>query len=424
MSSSRVQSQLHLRSFWRNLTAAVLIIGAITLIALLFDCPSGKAQSFTQSTSDGSVFYRLKAAYLHGEERVDFDIVVGCAVRVTSYQDNSSSYDAFRDPVVYAKPTQDGGAVLQIVTDACRGETTKNGEVPPDFLPGAVWFDDKDDLSFGIAYVTEDAFENPQSKLTFRGATIVRATREEWEAFRPVAAKNLLDSKDFTYSPEPLAEAQVRANLWDRRKLAKWTRFSMECVGYQRHRLTDPKAREVVARYWPASHPRFWSPGYPALAQLNKEIGFYGTLELDGRPIVDYSQRGLHAEGFPTRARGGMLGSGKPWSQLPSPIFPMRGDDGVPWAHPGLETADTIYRDVDYDGGANLGFAYCYSRYFGYSAIGKLHLPNYFEREFKIRIDGTMIDLRGKPGASPADPPRYFFEQDEWLFAVFGFGLS
>jgi hypothetical protein len=132
---------------------------------------------------DDGVFFRLKASYLRGSERIDFDIVVGCNVRVTAYKDGEESYDAVRDPLFFVKATQDGGALLQIVPNACLGQTTQNRDVPKDFLPGAIWFESKDDFSFGIGYVTEDAFESPRSKLKFLGATITKASRREWEAF-------------------------------------------------------------------------------------------------------------------------------------------------------------------------------------------------------------------------------------------------
>lgn len=407
--------------------AILIAVGAIALV--LTAIPRGnegaRAQSFTDSVSDKSVFYRLQASYLYAGQKVDFDIVVGCAVRVTSHGDNSSSYDAFRDPVLYAIATEDGGAIAQIIPDACRGDTTTNGEVPADFLPGAIWFDSKNDFSFGIAYVTEDAFENSRAKLKFLGARIESATREEWQDFRSKAAsQNLVDSREFTHVPEQPAEQEVRAHLWDKKMLAKWTRFSMRCHAYQKFELTDPAARKAIAEYWPKSRPRFWSPGYPGLAELNKRIHFSGSLEVNHHPLKEFSQWGLIASGFPTRARGGMLGSGQPWSLLPATIFPFRGDDGVPWARPEVETASTIYRDIDADGGANFGFAYCYSRYFGSSPIGQLHLPNYGERNFVIRIDGMPIEIEGRPGVSPADVPRYFFENDQWMYRSVGFILS
>ncbi|MBB4366908.1 hypothetical protein GGD66_008013 [Bradyrhizobium sp. CIR48] len=39
-----------------------------------------------------------------------------------------------------------------------------------DPLPLAVWFEDISDLSAGLGYASEDAYENPIAKLAFHGA--------------------------------------------------------------------------------------------------------------------------------------------------------------------------------------------------------------------------------------------------------------
>jgi hypothetical protein len=135
------------------------LAAGVLLLAVASSC--AHADGFTTSVTTGSHFYRLLSSYMHGNERVDFDIVVGCSIRATDYQDNEHSFDAVRDPLIFAKATEDGGAIMQIVSNACEGETTENGLVPQDFLPGVVWFDKKSDLSFGIGYVSEDAFSNP-----------------------------------------------------------------------------------------------------------------------------------------------------------------------------------------------------------------------------------------------------------------------
>ena len=79
---------------------------------------------------------------------------------------------------------------MQILPLIGRGETTENRRVPEDFLPGIIWFEKAGDRRFGIAHVSEDAFENPKGKLKFHGATVQRATRAEWEKFRERAAGN------------------------------------------------------------------------------------------------------------------------------------------------------------------------------------------------------------------------------------------
>src|SRR5687767_7699669 len=108
---------------------AVLAITAVLALAAywLFAGPP-VSPNFVKSTEDRSVFFRLVSKYRHGEEMIDFDIVVGCAVRVTGYGYGGSSYYAFRDPIFFVKKTGDGAAMMQLVPDACQGQTTENGE--------------------------------------------------------------------------------------------------------------------------------------------------------------------------------------------------------------------------------------------------------------------------------------------------------
>jgi hypothetical protein len=401
---------------------AVAVVGLAAGLWLLWDrTPAVATNAPSSSTEDRSVFYRLVSKYQHADEIVDFDIVVGCAVRVTRWGDGDKSYDAFRDPAVYVKATKDGGAVLQIVPGACRGETTENGEVPDDFLPGAIWFDRADDLSLGIAYVTEDAFESPRSKLKFLGATIVPATRTDYVAFEPIAAKNLMDPRPlFAFLPLPTAE-EIKEHLGDRRALTKvWP--GMDCHAVLRLHLTDPAERAVVAEYWPDSRPLYWMPSDRDLEELGKKIGIYNRVTVDGRKAGAYSKLTYNtADGFPTRAQGGILGSRhKPWDKLPPTVFPVRRDEGVPWVTQDFLTAATVYRDVELAGDETRGFAYCYARIPGQS----LGVPAYVNGEFETRIDGSPIFGELSDMRTPRDRPWPFFERDEFFYYQDSFGLN
>ncbi len=132
--------------------------------------------------------------------------------------------------------------------------------------------------------------------------------------------------------------------------------------------------------------------------------------------------RSYDQDGFATRARGGQFYSGKEWSQLPSKIYPLRAEDGVPWMVPALREATTIHRDVDLMSGANAGFAYCYGNLFGApEAIKDLLVPNYFNRQFVTRVDGVPV---ARPGRSQAEMTLLFFEEDEYFYLGLHFGLS
>jgi hypothetical protein len=384
------------------------------------------APNFIESVQDRSIYYRLLAKYQHGDEIIDFDIVVGCGVRVTRWGDGDKSYDAFRDPVVFAKATKDGNAVLQIVPSACRGQTTENGEVPDDFLPGALWFEHADDLSFGIAYVTEDAFDSPRSKLKFLGASIHPAGREDYVAFEPIAAKNLIDPRPlFSFLPLPTGD-QIKPRLGNSRELSRiWP--GMFCSAVRRLHLTDPAQRLIVADYWPDSKPRYWSPTWQELERLNKSLGIFSRMIADGRKVTDYRRlNDYRADGFPTRAQGGTIGSKhETWDKLPPTVFPLRRDEGIPWLTPDYLTATTLHRHVDIFGGENQGFAYCYSQIPG----DGLGVPAYLNGSFTTVVDGEPIlgeksDMRSTETPTARDRPHSFFERDEYFYVQDTFGLN
>lgn len=377
--------------------------------------------SFATSTEDRSVFYRLLAKYQHGDEIVDFDIVVGCAVRVTRWGDGDKSYDSFRDPVAYVKATKDGGAILQMVPGACGGETTENGEVPDDFLPGAVWFDDADDLSLGIAYVTEDAYDSPLSELKFLGASIWPATRANYIAFEPIAAQNLIDPRPlFAFQPLP-NPSELRPHFGDSAALAKLRR-ELGCHAILRYRLSDPEQRAYLRKFWPPSKPKFWMPSKPQLEQLNDDLGLSNDVLIDGRPISNYFRLNHHTgKGFPTRAQGGVFRSKHlPSDKLPPTVFPVRRDEGIPWVTEDFPTATALHRDVDQGDGAYQGFAYCYGSISGQD----FQVPAYIKSDFSTRVDGEPIFGEATDGRPAHNRPWPFFERDEYFYFLDTFGLN
>jgi hypothetical protein len=405
-----------------DLWKSVIASSSAVVLAFVLNCFSGAsadADGFTSSVSESSRFFRLVASYMHGEERVDFDIVSACGVRVTIYADNDTSHDVFRYPFVFVLGTRDGGAVMQMIPDACEGATTAGGQVPRDFMPGAIWFDDPPDFTLGIAYVTEEAFESPNSKLKFLGARIEVATRKDWEAFQASAPRSLIDPIKYNeITPAPTV-AEVRADRWNRGKMAQWVRSSFQCYGYQRFHLTDLEQRKVLSGYWPATKPRYWSPGNPRLSELIAKLMLHvGMTAVNDRLLSDYFAAFTLGAGFPTRVGGGVIGK----SKLPASLYPLSADDGVPWARPELADATTLYRDIII---GQSGFAYCYSVYggFGQHPIMTEHLPDYGKRRFVTRVDGEAVDMRGVPRTTVADFPQYIFESDEWVFRLITFGV-
>lgn len=399
---------------WFKVAGIIVLVAAIGLAWRSWAPADLLDWSFTESSEDRSVFYRLIAKYQHGEEVVGFDIVVGCNVKVTSYGDGGSSFDAFRYPVVFAKGTKGGGQIWQLVPDACQGQTTANGRVPSDLLPGAIWLPDGNDLSFGVAYVSEDAFENPGSQLKFMGASIQTATRAEWKGFQASGDQNLIDQSRLSRVPVP-DEEEIRKNLWNKQKLAEWLLPGFECRAVHRYRITDAASQEAVRWLWPTSRPRFWSPTWAEFSSIEKYL--HGRVIVDGRTAAKLFYLGEYqARGFPTRSGGGGMivppGSGG----YPTEMFPIRAEEGVPWTTPGLSSASIIYRDIELEDGKKLGFVYCYAMIQGTGAVSDLHIPHYNKREFRTRIDGEPIVGEERDHSPPSVVPRPFFEGDQYFY--------
>ena len=181
---------------WRVL-AGLLLVGAP--FANVEGQPPLKGDSFTKSIDnktagqDRGYYYRFKASYAYKGEPLDFDIVVGCNVSIATYKDNSRSVEVGIAPMVYGLKMKDGHGVVIKPPEACRGETTENGKVPAALLPLVVTYEDADHPWFGLAYASEDAYESPISELKFFGATIGRASFEEWQDWRKTeASKNFI----------------------------------------------------------------------------------------------------------------------------------------------------------------------------------------------------------------------------------------
>lgn len=188
---SLLRSNRGYSSFRRNMGFA----GSVGLVAALFLAsmwigPTHVAQAQQQYSKDKGYFYRFRAGFeVKGTgELLNFDYVVACNIRVTRWRDGGLSNDTTFSPRIMAKATTGGQAVLLRTLDACHGLTSGNEDVPKDVLPLAVWFADVSNLSTGLGYVSEAAYENPLGKLRFHGARIDHATAADWEAWRQKSA--------------------------------------------------------------------------------------------------------------------------------------------------------------------------------------------------------------------------------------------
>jgi len=389
------------------------------MLLLILTLQACTVWSVTESTDRGSYYFRMKASYTHDDQPIDFDIVVACGIRIDRYRGGESGFQAARYPRFFVKRTHDNHAVMQIVPIACRGETTDDGRVPKDFLPGVIWFDKSEDYRFGIAYVSEDAFENQNSQLKFHGASIERATLADWEAFRKRAADN--EGMRRRYYDPPKTDDQRKIALADGREVE--AAYARGCQGVVRYKLSAP-GREIVRNHWPASRPRFWSTNgskdgpWPELQQLERDTPIFS----DYMRFVEHMNHTTNSHhGFATR-----VGAGRIWSNVrkvvPSEVFPARNDRGFPWVFSDeVAASQYLIKDVEVSSGPGKGFLYCFStlnRGRGNLAIA---LPGFQNREARTRVDGEWVVSPERMDWRWISP---FYERDEYIYFRFDISLS
>lgn len=278
-----------------------LIFGSVVVLLglglmLLFSQPwlvFGALMNFTKSVKvttpgqDRSHYYRFKASFAYKGEPLNFDIVVGCNVRTTTYKDNDRTVEVGVAPMLYGLKMRDGRGVVIRVPVACDGETTENGRVPAALLPLLVTYENADRPWLGLASVSEDAYASPISELNFLGATISNAMREEWQDWRRnEAPKNFVTYELLGINKE---------NIWDKPHWKPGYRaMPSNCKGFSWVRLPEP-VREAIRPYWPPGKPRYWYPSEDARRALRSAGNFDGYVDrrkqgipFDGHPLYSY----------------------------------------------------------------------------------------------------------------------------------------
>jgi hypothetical protein len=391
----------------------VAVLAALAVVALVFASRSDLGQalmgrsSYTKSvTNDRSRFYRLIVNLAYKGEPISFDIVVGCNVLVTTYKDNDRTIETGVAPTAYGLKMKDGRGVVVRPPEACDGETTENGKVPTTLLPLIVTYEKADEPWFGLAYVTDDAFDSPRSELRFSNATISSATKQEWEAWRRTEApKNFV-----TYE-------LLGINATNRFDHVRWEagkRFmASECQAFLRLKLPEA-GRVLVRQSWPAGRPTYWYADTAARHVLrtvdDKEAERKGLL-IEGHRLEWYfGDASTFFPGLPRRQPGAQIFFIR---HLVGEIYPAWSDRTIgrldekgqyPTAVSGKPRP--IWAEADVRPGMR-GFAYCD----GVNNIDGLPYSGRFS--FESRVNGQPIsDELERPPTNPFP----FYERDEFLF--------
>jgi hypothetical protein len=397
---------------------------------------SAGGSGFTKSVEvDRGTYFRLKVKLAYKGEPQDFDIVVGCNVRQINYKDNSRTVEVGLVPTLFGRRMSNGKGLVVRPPNACGGQTTANGQVPSDLLPIAVVYDDAETLAFGVAYLSEDAYENPLSVLTFGGATIENANKAEFEEFRRTQP-NLVKPASY-HTPRGLPP------LKERNLAPAAVPMGTGCYGYARFRLVGDElqhAREM----WPAEHPRFWRPARNAQSAEALNPATYNRpmqTDREGGPLRPRYELmpGLNNEvanlGMPTRRGGGVV-RGKVGGAFPISYYPdIGGWIALPWPSnpPGL--AASLLRDgphigasIDFRGGQTRGFAYCRpsvgifptgTTFADYPDPTKDPAHQYVRMPVTDRVDGIEVQAPPELPRGGFDGPPFIVERDEFIFLHF-----
>lgn len=385
------RKKLTSRIVWTLLALFVLGGGAFLLwkplLALTYFAATGGNASMTEAVDNRPLgyFYRFSANYSHNGESLNFDYVVACNIRVTSYRDGGTSNDSTYTPKVMMMPTSDGGAIMVRTIRACKGETTANGDVPEDLFPMAIWFDDINDMTFGWGYATEDAYESELSQLEFHGAKIEVSNRERWEAWREASAEGfqavgmITTPWGLTYNEPWYGRSNKKPYDHTQRNVP----FS--CDGYYRQEIPETVQKSIKA-FVPLTSTRYWSPRNKDEQQILEILARaeYG----DGRDkefITGFSASS--SLGLPTRIGSGTLQS---WRKLfPSEVYPM-----LPLSRstsPVIkEPAESYPRRLLYKNGEMRGFLACGGDAPGDKTLRHLD-PNYRDKRHPVFIDDNLV---------------------------------
>lgn len=300
---------------------------------------------------------------------------------------------------------RDGRGVVIRVPVACQGETTANGGVPAALLPLVVTYEHADQPWLGLAYVSEDAYSSPISELKFIGATIGKATHEEWQEWRRNEA-----SKNFvTYELLGINEK----NVWDKPHWKPGYRaMPSSCQGFSWVSLPEP-VRGAIRPYWPPDKPRYWYPNEDAKTAFRTAGNFDAytdrrkkRIPFDGHPLYSYFDLPPHLPDVKFLSKNSAVGALYP---ARSDVSFNRLDDSGELSAEVKEKPRKSWSDVNIDPKLK-GFAYC-------DLVNNVadtpHSVSYLQL-LDSRVNGEPISeaaLRWHESQF-----GYAFEQDEYVF--------
>lgn len=391
-----------------------------------------------------SQFYNLNVELEHLGKPLNLHVVISCGSVGRQILGEGRSARSYWAPYIYGIEDQGHGVLVQ--TPGICGRDFAKHPIPEDYMPVLFWAPEAKNLEFMIAYLHEDAYAQPVSKLKFIKATMTNATRDEYEVWRrtewkrnivPLASRyqDHVRGLDFfrevpgTGKPYFHPDGDVRNKAY---------RFA--CHSMMPMRLPND-LREYARQFWPSDKPKYWLlrrdklkeritsiEGNEAIRKLSLRTGgefrSFGGTALDSFSISAGVTRTAAAAKLPD-----------PYGPTYYPRYdaglshriPYRSDTGYPWATSELAKTKANTLTFDTANGAGKGFGYCFREvvkaFLGTPKLAQPGLVEIVPHTQRIVIDGQLIGETPNTISSSV-PHDAIMERDEFIWAPSSFSLA